>query len=198
MKYRIEHDSLGNVKVPSHKLFGAQTMRSLTNFAIGTERFDSDFIKVFAIVKKASALANKELHVLSANKVRLIVRACDEIISGKIVDEFPLSIWQTGSGTQTNMNVNEVISNRAIQLAKGKIGSKNPIHPNDDVNKGQSSNDVFPTVMHVAAVLAITEKLLPAVLRLQGAFFKKSKEYKNIIKIVRTHLMYATPVTLGQ
>lgn len=198
MKYRIEHDSLGSVNVPSDKLYGAQTARSLKNFSIGTERFTDDFIKALVIIKKASALANKDLKVLSSKKAALIVRACDEILAGKIYDEFPLSVWQTGSGTQTNMNVNEVISNRAIVIAKGKIGSKSPIHPNDDVNKGQSSNDVFPTAMHVAATLAITKTLIPAVSLLHSALLKKAKEYQKIIKVGRTHLMDATPVTLGQ
>lgn len=198
MKYRIEHDSLGSVNVPSDKLYGAQTARSLKNFLIGTERFTDDFIKALVIIKKASALANKSLKVLSSKKASLIVRACDEILSGKIKNEFPLSVWQTGSGTQTNMNVNEVIANRAIVIARGKIGSKSPIHPNDDVNKGQSSNDVFPTAMHVAATLAITKMLIPSVSLLYSALLKKAREYQKIIKVGRTHLMDATPVTLGQ
>jgi len=198
MKYRIEHDSLGNVQVPSDKLYGAQTVRSMKNFAIGIERFSFEFICAMAVVKKAAALANKDLKVLPAKKADLIIRACDDVMSGKFADQFPLSIWQTGSGTQTNMNVNEVIANRAILLAKGKVGSRNPVHPNDDVNRGQSSNDVFPTAMHIASVLAVKKNLIPAVVSLKDAFIKKSREYKNIVKIGRTHLMDATPVTLGQ
>jgi fumarate hydratase class II len=198
MKYRIEHDSLGNVQVPLDKLYGAQTVRSMKNFCIGTERFTFEFIQAIVLVKKAAALANKDVKVLSAKKVDLIIRACDEILDGKWADQFPLSIWQTGSGTQTNMNVNEVLANRASSLAKDRMGRKNPIHPNDDVNRGQSSNDVFPTAMHVASVLAMKEKLVPAVLMLKEALTKKAREYKKMIKIGRTHLMDATPVTLGQ
>jgi len=198
MKYRIEHDSLGSVPVLRDKLYGAQTARSMKNFAIGVERFSYDFICAMIIIKKAAALANKELKILSSKKASLIVRACDEILKGNLSDQFPLSIWQTGSGTQTNMNVNEVIANRAILFAKGQLGSKDPIHPNDDVNRGQSSNDVFPTAMHIAAVLSIKNDLIPAVIMLERAFLKKSREYKTILKIGRTHLMDATPLTLGQ
>ncbi|MDD3375715.1 MAG: class II fumarate hydratase [Candidatus Omnitrophica bacterium] len=198
MKFRIEHDSLGSVKVPLKALYGAQTARSLENFNIVDDRFSSDFIKSLVIVKKSAAMANKELGVLSAKKMDLIVRACDEILDEKFNDQFPLSVWQTGSGTQTNMNVNEVIANRAIQLAKGKIGTKNPVHPNDDVNMCQSSNDVFPTAMHVATVIAATQSLLPALKNLQKEFLKKSKSFSKIVKIGRTHLMDATPLTLGQ
>lgn len=197
MKYRIEHDSLGSIKVPADKLYGAQTARSLRNFAIGSERFTNDFMNALVIVKKSAALANKELKILSAQKVGVIVRACDEILSGKIADQFPLSVWQTGSGTQANMNVNEVIANRAVQLCKKPIGSKS-IHPNDDVNRGQSSNDVFPTAMHIAAALAIKNDLIPAVSVLAATLSRKSREYKDIVKIGRTHWMDATPVTLGQ
>lgn len=198
MHYRIEKDVLGEVQVPAKRLYGAQTARSLHHFAIGKERFDPGFIQSFAVVKKAAALANKKLGLLTARKTALIVRACDEIFAGYMADEFPLSVWQTGSGTQTNMNVNEVIANRAIQLVKGKLGSKVPIHPNDDVNKGQSSNDVFPTVMHIAAVVAICDQLLPSLVQLQKGLEAKARQYKGLIKIGRTHFMDATPVTLGQ
>ncbi|MDP8263983.1 MAG: class II fumarate hydratase [Candidatus Aceula lacicola] len=197
-KFRIEQDSLGSVKVPLSALYGAQTVRSLKNFNIVDERFSIDFIRSLVIVKKSAALANKEIKVLSAKKAGLIVRACNEILQGKFADQFPLSVWQTGSGTQTNMNANEVIANRAIQIAKGKIGTKKPIHPNDDVNKCQSSNDVFPTAMHIAAVIATTQSLLPALENLQKEFARKAKSFSKIVKIGRTHLMDATPLTLGQ
>lgn len=198
MSYRMEYDSLGSVKVPKEKLYGAQTARSLKNFKIGSEKFPRTFIRALGIVKKAAALANQELKVLSAKKANLIIRAANEVIAGTLDEHFPLVIWQTGSGTQTNMNANEVIANRAIALAKGKIGSKNPVHPNDDVNKGQSSNDVFPTAMHVATVEEIHRKLIPAVTGLCDALKAKSREFKGIVKIGRTHLMDATPLTLGQ
>ncbi len=198
MKYRIETDSMGEVKVPAEKYYGAQTMRSLTNFKIGNETMPPELIRSLAIVKKAGALTNKKLGLLAPSKAALIVKAADEIIKGSLNDQFPLVVWQTGSGTQTNMNVNEVISNRAIKMAGGKLGSKTPIHPNDDVNKSQSSNDVFPTAMHVAVVLQIHDKLIPSVKKLRDALDKKSKEFKPIIKIGRTHLMDATPLTLGQ
>lgn len=197
MKHRIEHDSLGSIKVPGDKLYGAQTARSLKNFAIGRERFPDDLINALVVVKKSAALANRELKIISSQKAGVIVRACDEILSGKMAGQFPLSVWQTGSGTQTNMNVNEVIANRAIQLSKKSLGSKF-IHPNDDVNRGQSSNDVFPTAMHIAAALVIKKRLIPAVAALAAALSQKSKEYKNLVKIGRTHWMDATPVTLGQ
>jgi len=198
MKYRIEKDTLGDVQVPVNRLYGAQTVRSLNNFAIGVEQFDPGFIQSFVVVKKAAALTNKKLGLLSPKKAQLIVRACDEIYAGYMAKEFPLSIWQTGSGTQTNMNVNEVIANRAIQLAKGRLGSKFPVHPNDDVNQGQSSNDVFPTVMHIASVVAIQGRLLPSLIELEKTFSAKAMQYKGLIKVGRTHLMDATPVTLGQ
>lgn len=197
MKYRKETDSIGAIDVPNDKLYGAQTARSLRNFKIGGETFPPEFIRALAIVKKAAALTNVSLKVLPAKKGRLIVRAADEVIAGKLNAHFPLVVWQTGSGTQTNMNANEVISNRAIQLARGKVGSKKPIHPNDDVNKSQSSNDVFPTAMHVAAAEAVYSRLIPALSKLQATLQRKSKEFKNIIKIGRTHLMDATPLTLG-
>ncbi len=198
MDYRIETDSMGEVKVPKDKYYGAQTARSLMNFKIGGEKFPPEFIRALAIVKKAAALTNKELGVLSVEKAELIVKAADEVIEGKLNDHFPLVIWQTGSGTQTNMNVNEVISNRAIELSGGEIGSKKPIHPNDDVNKSQSTNDAFPTAMHISAVEEIYRRLIPMVTKLRDALQQKAEEFKDIIKIGRTHLMDATPLTLGQ
>jgi fumarate hydratase, class II len=198
LEYRIETDSMGEIKVPMDKYYGAQTARSLMNFKIGGEKFPSEFIRAIAIVKKAAAITNKELGVLNAEKADLIVEAADEVIAGKLNDHFPLVVWQTGSGTQTNMNVNEVISNRAIEIAGGEMGSKKPIHPNDDVNKAQSTNDVFPTSIHVAAVEEIHRRLIPMITKLRDSLDSKSKEFKNIIKIGRTHLMDATPLTLGQ
>lgn len=198
MKYRVESDSMGEIKVPNDKYYGAQTARSLKNFKIGGETFPPELIRAFGIIKKAAALANKELKVLSVKKTSLIIRAADEVIQNKLDDHFPLVVWQTGSGTQSNMNANEVISNRAIQMARGKMGSKRPIHPNDDVNKSQSSNDTFPTAMHVAAVEQIQKKLIPSVKALRDELAKKSREFKSIVKIGRTHLMDATPLTLGQ
>jgi fumarate hydratase class II len=195
---RIETDSMGQVEVPADKYWGAQTQRSLQNFKIGGHRFGRPVIRAFGIVKKAAALANKDLGKLDATKCDLIVRAADEVIAGKLDAQFPLVVWQTGSGTQSNMNANEVISNRAIELAGGVMGSKKPIHPNDDVNRSQSSNDVFPTVMHVAAALEFKERLLPAVAALRGAIDEKSAAFKDIVKVGRTHLMDATPLTLGQ
>src|SRR5580658_4208724 len=198
MDYRVETDSMGEVKVRADRYWGAQTQRSLENFKIGGQRFTREVIRAFGIVKKAGALTNLKLGKLDETKVSLITRAADEVIAGKLDDHFPLVVWQTGSGTQSNMNANEVISNRAIELSGGVIGSKKPIHPNDDVNKSQSSNDVFPTVMHVAAALEIKERLLPAVAKLRGAIEKKAKAFADIVKVGRTHLMDATPLTLGQ
>jgi fumarate hydratase class II len=198
MAFRSETDALGEVLVPQDAYYGATTMRSLQNFDIGTEKIPHEVIVAFAILKKAAALVNEELGLLPAEKARLIVQAAEEIIAGKLDDQFPLSVWQTGSGTHTNMNLNEVIANRAIELAGGKLGSKTPIHPNDDVNKSQSSNDTFPTAMHIAAVTAIRQSLLPAVESLAGLLQKKSDEFANIVKIGRTHLMDAVPLTLGQ
>jgi fumarate hydratase class II len=195
---RIETDSMGQVEVAADKYWGAQTQRSLQNFKIGGQRFTRPVIRAFGIVKKAAALANKDLGKLDAAKCDLIVRAADEVIAGQLDAHFPLVVWQTGSGTQSNMNANEVISNRAIELAGGVMGSKKPIHPNDDVNRSQSSNDVFPTVMHVAAALEIKERLLPAVAVLREAIDEKSKAFTDIVKVGRTHLMDATPLTLGQ
>ncbi|MDP4115863.1 MAG: class II fumarate hydratase [Bacteroidota bacterium] len=198
MNYRIETDSMGEIKVPSDKYYGAQTARSLMNFKIGGETFPRPVIKAFGILKKAAALVNEELGLLPEDKAKLIVKAADEVIEGKLDGHFPLVVWQTGSGTQTNMNVNEVISNRAIEIAGGTLGSKKPIHPNDDVNKAQSSNDTFPTAMHIAAVQEVHESLIPMVTKLRDALAVKAEEFTNIIKIGRTHLMDATPLTLGQ
>jgi fumarate hydratase, class II len=195
---RIESDSMGKVEVPADRYWGAQTQRSLQNFKIGGHRFGRPVIRAFGIVKKAAALTNQDLGKLDATKAALVGRAADEVIEGKLDAHFPLVVWQTGSGTQSNMNANEVIANRAIELAGGVMGSKKPIHPNDDVNRSQSSNDVFPTVMHVAAALEIRERLLPAVSALRGAIEQKSQAFHDIIKVGRTHLMDATPLTLGQ
>jgi len=198
MEYRIETDSMGEIKVPVDKYYGAQTARSLINFKIGGERFPREIIRALGVLKKAAALTNKELGNLSSEKTDLIVKAADEVIEGKLDEHFPLVVWQTGSGTQTNMNSNEVIANRAIEISGGELGSKKPIHPNDDVNKAQSSNDTFPTAMHIAAVEEIHRRLIPMVAKLRDALQIKSEEFKDIIKIGRTHLMDATPLTLGQ
>lgn len=198
MSNRIEKDTMGEIEVPSDKYYGAQTARSLMNFKIGGDRFPRELIRALGILKKAAALTNKELGTLSADKADLIIKAADEVIEGKLDEHFPLVVWQTGSGTQTNMNANEVISNRAIEIAGGEMGSKKPVHPNDDVNKAQSSNDTFPTAMHIAAVEEIHRKLIPMVTKLRDALAVKEKEYKDIIKIGRTHLMDAVPLTLGQ
>ncbi len=198
MTIRIESDSMGTIEVPADRYWGAQTARSLIHFRIGTERMPRELIRSFGILKKAASLANRELGLLPPEKADLIVAAADEVIAGVLDDHFPLSVWQTGSGTQTNMNVNEVISNRAIEISGGVMGSKKPIHPNDDVNRAQSSNDTFPTAMHIAAVVAIEETLLPAVDRLKEALAEKARAFDGIIKIGRTHLMDAVPLTLGQ
>ncbi|MCK5173732.1 MAG: class II fumarate hydratase, partial [Planctomycetes bacterium] len=198
MAFRVEDDSLGSVEVPVGAYYGAQTARSLRNFAIGIEKIPDEVVAALGVVKKAAAMVNGELGLLSGDTAGLIVRAADEVIAGKLSGHFPLSVWQTGSGTQTNMNVNEVIANRAIELAGGVLGSKSPVHPNDDVNKSQSSNDTFPTAMHIASAVAITQKLLPAVEALAGQLEQKSSEFSQIVKIGRTHLMDAVPLTLGQ
>ena len=198
MSVRIESDSMGKIEVQADRYWGAQTQRSLQNFKIGGHRFPPAVIKAFGIVKKAAALTNLDLGKLPKEKCDLLTRAADEVIAGKLDDHFPLVVWQTGSGTQSNMNANEVIANRAIEIAGGEMGSKKPIHPNDDVNKSQSSNDVFPTVMHVAAVAEMRERLLPAVKALRATLEKKSVAFKDIVKTGRTHLMDATPLTLGQ
>ena len=198
MTFRIENDSLGEMKVPEEAYYGAQTARSLQNFDIGTERIPGEVIRAFGVLKKAAAMVNGELGLLSREKTKLIVDAAEEVIAGRLEGEFPLRVWQTGSGTQTNMNVNEVIANRAIELAGGIRGSKTPIHPNDDVNLSQSSNDTFPTAMHIAAAAAIRHRLLPVVEGLSSLLQQKSLEFAAIVKIGRTHLMDAVPLTLGQ
>ncbi|HZW38430.1 MAG TPA: class II fumarate hydratase [Ignavibacteriaceae bacterium] len=198
MDFRTETDSMGEIAVPVNKYYGAQTARSLKNFKIGGETFPPELIRAFGILKKAAAMVNKDLGLLPADKAGLIIKAAEEVIDGKLNEHFPLVVWQTGSGTQTNMNVNEVISNRAIEMTGGTMGSKKPIHPNDDVNKAQSSNDTFPAAMHIAAVEEVHRRLIPMVTKLRDALQKKSEEFKNIIKIGRTHLMDATPLTLGQ
>lgn len=195
---RLESDSMGNIEVPADKYWGAQTQRSLKHFAIGQNRMPTEVIRAFGILKKAAALINAELGLLPKTKKDLIVKAADDVIAGKLNDQFPLSVWQTGSGTQTNMNVNEVISNRAIEMANGTLGSKNPIHPNDDVNQSQSSNDTFPTAMHIAAADAIVRYLFPAVEDLRDGLAAKQKEFAHIVKTGRTHLQDAVPLTLGQ
>ena len=189
---------MGEVEVPEDAYYGAQTARSLRNFRIGTEKMPLELIRAFGILKKAAALVNAELGLLAEEKANLIVQACEEVIAGKLDEHFPLSVWQTGSGTQTNMNLNEVIANRAIEIAGGVLGSKTPVHPNDDVNKSQSSNDTFPTAMHIAAALAITQALLPAVEALAKLLQQKCDRFADIVKIGRTHLMDAVPLTLGQ
>jgi fumarate hydratase class II len=200
MSTRTEHDALGDVEVPSDKLWGAQTQRSYENFPIGVKRYvwGREVIRGFGILKKACALANQALGQLPAEKAELIVKAAEEVIAGKWDDEFPLVVFQTGSGTQSNMNANEVIGNRAIQLAGGVVGSKKPINPNDDVNHSQSSNDTFPAVMHIAAVEIIENRLLPAVARLADVFRNKELAFNDVVMSGRTHLQDATPITLGQ
>lgn len=198
MNTRKEYDSFGEIDVPNDKYWGAQTQRSLENFKIGQEKLPKKFIEALAIQKKAAALANLELAALEEKVAKAIVAAADEVILGKHLDNFPLVVWQTGSGTQTNMNINEVLSNRAIEILGGVKGSKIPVHPNDHVNYGQSSNDSFPTAMHIAAVLEICDHLLPALKYLRDSLQTKAKEFKSIIKIGRTHLQDATPLTLGQ
>ena len=198
MEFRIEKDTMGEMKVPADKYYGCQTARSLENFRIGGERMPRELIRAMGVLKKAAALVNMDLGKMPKDKGELIVKATDEVIDGRLDDHFPLVIWQTGSGTQTNMNTNEVISNRAIELAGGKLGSKDPIHPNDHVNMAQSSNDTFPAAMHIAAVDEIHRRLIPMVTQLRDTLARKSDEFKDIIKIGRTHLMDATPLTLGQ
>ena len=195
---RIESDSMGKMDVPADRYYGAQTARSLIHFSIGNDTMPPELIRAFGILKKAAALVNQDLGKLSAEKAKLIAQSADEVISGKLNDHFPLRIWQTGSGTQTNMNVNEVIGNRAIEIAGGTMGSKKPIHPNDDVNMSQSSNDTFPTAMHIAAATETARRLLPAVNKLQMALDAKAKQFGPIVKIGRTHLQDATPLTVEQ
>ncbi|MCB0364423.1 MAG: class II fumarate hydratase [Bdellovibrionaceae bacterium] len=197
MEFRVEKDSIGEIKVPSDRLWGAQTQRSLQNFKIGGDRFPREMIRALGVLKKSAARANQELGLLDKNKAEFIIKAADEVISGELDEHFPLVVWQTGSGTQTNMNSNEVIANRAIQLKGGTLGGKE-IHPNDDVNKAQSSNDTFPTAMHIAVGEQVKNRLLPMMKKLRDATESKRKEFQDIVKIGRTHLMDATPLTLGQ
>lgn len=198
MSFRVERDTMGEIQVPRDAYYGAQSGRSLMNFTIGIEKMPIEIVHAFGYLKKACALVNQELGVLPDEKANLIVRAADEVIAGTLDDHFPLVVWQTGSGTQSNMNVNEVIANRAIEIAGGELGSKTPVHPNDDVNKSQSSNDTFPAAMHIAAVIEIHDRLLPRVTTLMNTFEEKAKAFKDVIKIGRTHLMDATPLTIGQ
>ena len=207
MASRIEKDSMGEIEVPADRYYGAQTARSIIHFAIGDDKMPRSIIRAFGILKKAAALVNKDLGLFKPKKdgdpaadakVGFICKSADEVIEGRLDDHFPLRIWQTGSGTQTNMNVNEVIANRAIELAGGELGSKKPIHPNDDVNMSQSSNDTFPTAMHIAAVTEVTQRLLPSVTQLRCALQAKAEAFARIVKIGRTHLMDAVPLTLGQ
>jgi fumarate hydratase, class II len=195
---RMESDSMGQIEVPANVYWGAQTQRSLLHFNIGRDIMPPELIRAFGILKKACALVNLDLGKLSAEKAKLIVQAADEVIEGKLNDQFPLRIWQTGSGTQTNMNVNEVISNRAIEIAGGVLGSKKPIHPNDDVNMSQSSNDTFPAAMHIAAADRVQRALIPAIQTVHDAIAAKAKEFDSIVKIGRTHLQDAVPLTVGQ
>ena len=196
-KKRYENDSFGKIAVPKDCLWGAQTQRSINNFNIGSETFPSDFIKAFVIQKKACALANKDLKVLDNKIAILIIKAIDQILKGTLNDQFPLKIWQTGSGTQTNMNLNEVISNYANKLSIGKLGTKKPVHPNDHVNASQSSNDSFPTAMHISSVIQIQKELIPSIKEMLSTLKKKTEKFKKVIKIGRTHMQDATPLTLG-
>jgi fumarate hydratase, class II len=199
MTYRTEKDTMGEVQVPADKYWGAQTQRSINNFKIGNQQMPIEIIRAFAYLKKAAALTNLDLGVITKDKVELISKVCDEILEGKLDDQFPLVIWQTGSGTQTNMNLNEVISNRAHVLAGNKLGEGKPlIHPNDDVNKSQSSNDTFPTAMHIAAYTLILTVTIPGIEKLRKTLKAKSDLFIDIVKIGRTHWMDATPLTLGQ
>ena len=198
MSTRTETDSIGSVEVPSDKYYGAQTQRSLDNFKIGGERFQREFIRAYGIVKKAAASVNHRLSNLDEKILKAIHKASDEVISGSLDDHFPLVVWQTGSGTQTNMNFNEVIANRAIEILDGRLGSKDPVHPNDHVNMSQSTNDTFPTAINIAAVETVCHQLIPAVKKLRKSMDAKSNEFKSIIKLGRTHLQDATPLSLGQ
>src|SRR5262245_9007216 len=197
MKTRTETDSMGAIEVPSDRYYGAQTARSLIHFDIGCDIMPREVVRDMGLLKKAAALVNRDLGKLPEDKCKLIVQAADEVIAGKLDEHFPLRVWQTGSGTQTNMNANEVISNRAIEIAGGQMGSKKPVHPNDDVNMSQSSNDTFPTAMSIAAATELSQKLIPAVQHLRDALESKRAEFQDIVKIGRTHLQDATPLTLG-
>src|SRR6266540_1288463 len=196
--YRIEHDSFGEVRVPADRLWGAQTQRSLENFRISGERMPMELIRALALVKRSCARVNIDLKELPEEKAGAIAAAADEVLAGKHDGEFPLVVWQTGSGTQTNMNMNEVLANRASELLGGERGEKRLVHPNDDVNRGQSSNDVFPTAMHVAGVASLKGHLLPSIARLEQALADKASAFRGIVKIGRTHLQDAVPLTLGQ
>jgi fumarate hydratase class II len=196
--FRVEQDSLGDIRVPADKLWGAQTQRSLEHFSIGTDLIPRELIAAYGTLKKAAALANEAGGRLSSVRARLIVTACDEILAGQHHDMFPLHVWMTGSGTQFNMNVNEVVSNRCCQLAGTLLGSKSPVHPNDHVNMSQSSNDTFPSVMNIAAATAISQRLLPSLAALRGSMARKVEQWRDVLKIGRTHLQDATPLTLGQ
>jgi fumarate hydratase class II len=198
MPMRTEVDSMGRLEVPADRYWGAQTARSLSNFRIGAERMPAEVIRAFGILKKAAARANHQLGLLDEERMDLIARAAQEVIDGKLADHFPLSVWQTGSGTHTNMNANEVIANRAIEMAGGRLGSKEPVHPNDHCNMSQSSNDTFPTAMHIAAVEQIEDLLLPRVSKLRATLERKAEDFSTIVKTGRTHLQDATPLTLGQ
>jgi len=198
MTFRTESDSLGPIDVPSEKYYGAQTQRSLENFKIGDHRFPREFIRAYGIIKKSAATVNYNSGKLKKDIKTAIHEAADEVIDGKLDDHFPLVVWQTGSGTQTNMNFNEVISNRAIEIVGGELGSKSPIHPNDHVNMSQSTNDTFPTAINIASVESVINNLKPALEKLKGSFQKKSKDFEHIIKVGRTHLQDATPLSLGQ
>ena len=198
MEYRIETDTMGEMKVPADRYYGCQTARSIENFKIGTETMPRELIRGLGILKKSAALTNNQLGLMDDKTCEAICAAADEVIDGKLDEHFPLVVWQTGSGTQTNMNSNEVISNRAIEMLGGELGSKDPVHPNDHVNMSQSSNDTFPTGMSIAAVEQVHHRLIPAMEDLQRALAEKAEAYKDIIKIGRTHLMDATPLTLGQ
>ena len=198
MKTRKETDSMGAIEVPADRYYGAQTARSLIHFDIGRDVMPRELIRALGILKQAAALVNRDLGQLSEEKCRLIAQASDEVISGKLDEHFPLSVWQTGSGTQTNMNANEVIANRAIEMAGGVLGAKNPIHPNDHVNLSQSSNDAFPTAMHIAAAERLHRDLIPAIQRVHEAINAKAGEFADVVKIGRTHLQDATPLTVGQ
>ncbi|MFQ6678562.1 MAG: class II fumarate hydratase [Fidelibacterota bacterium] len=198
MSVRTEIDSIGSIEVSNDKYWGAQTQRSLQNFKIGSEHFPRDFIRAYGILKKAAATVNESFGTLDSKLANIIRAAADEVIEGKLDDHFPLVVWQTGSGTQTNMNVNEVIANRAIEMMGGKLGSKDPVHPNDHVNMSQSTNDTFPSTINIAAVESTTHQLIPALENLQNSLVKKSEKFKNIVKLGRTHLQDATPLSLGQ
>ena len=195
---RIETDTMGEVEVPADALWGAQTQRSIQNFKIGQDRFSPDFIRAFAYLKRAAATVNADLGRLDRKLADAICRAADEVIDDRWINQFPLVVWQTGSGTQTNMNLNEVLANRAIELMGGERGSKDPVHPNDHVNNGQSSNDTFPTAMHIAATLAVANHVIPSITKMRDVLEEKAEEFRHIVKIGRTHLQDATPLTLGQ